>query len=162
MAKVSGLTVLEEAFCHEYIKHRIACKAAEDAGYKSPADGWKILRRERVKEFLLELSKERNKRLGIDKDWVLAQLVDQYQELNQQVEPKRSSKTGKPIRDDDGNPVFTKNYAQITKILETIGKLADVAAFDNNVNINVTRDEEIIEEIRNSRPAVETDEETVH
>lgn len=143
------LTEKQEKFCYSYIEHRNAGRAAREAGYAYPdIEGWKLLQNPKIVETIEELSAARNKRLGISKDWVLSELMDQLAVLKAEEKPKLNSKTGKAIKDEEGNAVYVRNEAGITKVLELIGKLAGVDAFNNKVDVTVTRDEELIAAIR--------------
>lgn len=147
------LTDKQETFCLAYIENgRNATAAAREAGYAHPQnDGWVALQKDYVREYIEKLYVERNRRLGVSKDYVLAELLDQLQVLKAEVKPKLNAKTGKAIKDEDGNPIYVRNEAAITKVLELIGKVAGIDAFNNKINVEVTREEDLINAIYEGR-----------
>jgi hypothetical protein len=60
--------------------------------------------------------------LGITASWVLKELEDLFMVAKAAVKPKLNSKTGKAIKDEEGNPVFTRDHTTMLKALELIGK----------------------------------------
>lgn len=145
--KSPKLTEKEELAAHEYvINGRNEVAAARAAGYSMPEKhAWKVFRRPHVQEFVEQLYSDRNRRMGVSRDYVMAELLDQLQVLKAEIKPKLNSKTGKPIEDEDGNPIYVRNEAGITKVLELIGKLAGVDAFNEKMKVEVTREKEILD-----------------
>lgn len=141
------MTEREEAFCLNYIENgRNAMKAYEDAGYaNAQKNAWRMLTKPHIQEWIEVLYAERNRRLGVSRDYVLSELLEQLQVLKADVKPKLNAKTGKPITDEDGNPVYVRNEPGITKVLELIGKLAGVDAFNDKMTVTVTKDQAILD-----------------
>ena len=74
--------------------------------------------------------------------------------------PALSSKTGKPIRDNEGNLQWTFQSAAALKALELLGKLKHVAAFDKDradVNINFEDAYKTLNEGRDNKSIYELD-----
>lgn len=149
--KTRELNPRQQAFVYHYLKCLNAREAAEEAGYKKPEIQGKRLKRHPVisKEIKRAMDK-RNKKLEIDAEFVLRELTRVYSMLVNDVKPALG-KSGKPIKDADGNPLYTFQAAPALKALELIGKHIDVTAFDTKVNIQVTRDQELIDAIRRGR-----------
>jgi phage terminase small subunit len=141
------LTEKEELFVHDYVVNgRNARKAAETAGYSYPDKaGYNVLHKPHITEAIEIVYGERNRRLGVSKDWVLAELLDQLKVLKAEEKPKLNSKTGKAIKDKDGNAIYIRNETQITKVLELIGKVSGIDAFDEKHTITMASDQSIID-----------------
>ena len=139
------LTEMQELFCQEYAVSLSAIEAARKAGYKDALhDGYRLLRKPHVVSRVKEVCSERSKRFGIDRDFILAGLLENYQRCMQDVKPQLNSKTGKPIVDEDDNRVYTYNVNGALKALELIGKLVGVDAFNEKLNVHVTKDQEVL------------------
>jgi hypothetical protein len=65
--------------------------------------------------------------------------------LKAEEKPKLNSKTGKAIKDKDGNAIYIRNETQITKVLELIGKVSGIDAFDEKHTITMASDQSIID-----------------
>lgn len=92
-----------------------------------------------VRTAIQEAMKERNERLGLDADYVLAHLHDLFQRVTQEVKPALNSKTGKPLTDPDtGAALYTFNAPAALKALELMGKHVGVSAFKDVSEVRVT------------------------
>lgn len=139
----SNLTVTDEfldlneqqrAFSQSYVDTLDATKAAAMAGYTHPnTQGPRLLKHPRVKAVIKQAMADASATIGIDAQWLLKELVDAVLVAKASVKPKLNSKTGKPIKDDEGNPVFTRNDAALLKALELIGKY--LGAFKDTVEV---------------------------
>lgn len=139
------LTEKQEAFCQAYAVYLSAPKAASEAGYADvQTEGYRLLRKEHVVERIKELCAERSQRFGIDRDWVIAEALENYQRCMQQVKPQLNSKTGKPIlgEDEDGNQaaIFTYNSNMAHKFLDLISKLTNSYPSDK-LEVQVSEDD---------------------
>ena len=144
MDTTTKLTEKQEAFCQEYAVCHSAERAASYAGYADWAhEGYKLLKKPHILQRVKEVCQERSQRVGITKDFVLAGLLENYQRCMQEVKPQLNSKTGKPIEDDEGNPVYTYNVNAALKSLELIGKLVGVDAFNEKLNVHLSREKEM-------------------
>lgn len=79
MAKGKKLTGKQESFCQEYIKDFNATRSAKAAGYSERTAqvlGSETLANPLVAKRIAELMEERNKRVQLDQDYVLTQLMD--------------------------------------------------------------------------------------
>src|SRR5262249_8043822 len=88
--------------------------------------GPRLLKHPEVKLALRQMMADATATIGIDNQWLLSKLVDMYHVATATVKPKLSSKTGKAIKDENGNPVFTVNHGAALKALELIGKYLGV------------------------------------
>ena len=78
--------------------------------------------------------------MKIDSEFVLRELLEALAVFKADVKPKLNAKTGKPIRDEEGNAVYTYSGPQVLKCLELIGKLTSVSAFTENYKVGVEDD----------------------
>ena len=158
------LTVIQEAYCQEYIKSpENQTQAAVNAGY-SPKTAAKFasqnMRDERIQKRIAELMTERNKRLKVSADYVLNRLVeiDQMDVLDILTDegglkpisqwPKiwRTTLSGLDISTTITNFDETTLENMLKKIkwpdkvknLELIGKHVDVNAFKDRVEVSGT------------------------
>lgn len=139
----------QRIFVQYYLEDLNAFRAAEKAGYASPRQkGPRLVKNSpSVRKAIQEAMDERCERLGINNQYVLAELLDALQIAKANVKPKLNSKTGKPIVSEDGSPIYVRNEPAVAKYLELIGKHTKVSAFDNKVDITVRRDQDLIEAI---------------
>ena len=73
------------------------------------------------------------KEFNVDATWVLKQAVEVHNRC--MVSAKVFTAGGKPVTDDDGNPVYSFQHVGANKSLEIIGKHIDVQAFNENLSI---------------------------
>lgn len=83
-----------------------------------------------LKEQVRELAAEDFK---IDAAWVLQQAVKVHDRCMQSA--KVTTRSGEPVLDDDGNPIYAFEHTGANKSLEIIGKHIDVQAFNENLSI---------------------------
>lgn len=155
------LTVIQEAYCQEYIKSpENQTQAAVNAGY-SPKTAAKFasqnMRDERIQKRIAELMAERNKRLKVSADYVLNRLVEIDQmdvidilnddgglkPISQWPKIWRTTLSGIDISkmklEDDIESTLQKiKWPDKVKNLELIGKHVDVNAFKDRVEVSGT------------------------
>ncbi|EFD5358721.1 TPA: terminase small subunit [Escherichia coli] len=158
------LTVIQEAYCQEYIKSpENQTQAAINAGY-SPKTAAKFasqnMRDERIQKRIAELMAERNKRLKVSADYVLNRLVEIDQmdvidilnddgglkPISQWPKIWRTTLSGLDISTTITNFDETTLENMLKKIkwpdkvknLELIGKHVDVNAFKDRVEVSGT------------------------
>lgn len=158
------LTVIQEAYCQEYIKSpENQTQAAVNAGY-SPKTAAKFasqnMRDERIQKRIAELMAERNKRLKVSADYVLLRLVEIDQmdvidilnddgglkPISQWPKIWRTTLSGLDISTTITNFDETTLENMLKKIkwpdkvknLELIGKHVDVNAFKDRVEVSGT------------------------
>lgn len=158
------LTVIQEAYCQEYIKSpENQTQAAVSAGY-SPKTAAKFasqnMRDERIQKRIAELMTERNKRLKVSADYVLNRLVEIDQmdvidilnddgglkPISQWPKIWRTTLSGLDISTTITNFDETTLENMLKKIkwpdkvknLELIGKHVDVNAFKDRVEVSGT------------------------
>src|SRR5262249_45087746 len=76
------LTPRQAAFCSEYLKDLNASAAARRAGFSPRTAGRQcidLLRKPHIRARVAELQAERNERVRVDSDWILARLVEEMQ-----------------------------------------------------------------------------------
>ena len=124
------ITAKQDKFIREYIISLNQTDAARKAGYKHPdVAGTKLMKIDNIKKEIQKNMDERNERLAIDADYVLRELHSLYQRFTQSVRPALNSKTGKPIKDEDGNALYRFDGPSALKALELMGKHLKVDAF---------------------------------
>jgi phage terminase small subunit len=134
-------TERQKLFVHHYLVTGVATEAAKLAGYSARTayqQGYRLLHSpdyKYVQEEIARRQREMSEKLKVDAEWVLRELVEAVEVAKASVRPKLNSKTGKPIRDEDGNPVYTRNDAALLKALELIGKHLSVGAFRDVVKV---------------------------
>jgi phage terminase small subunit len=122
-----ALTEQQQAFVDHYVECANATEAARLAGYSHPnKQGPRLLKHPEIAVELKRMIADASATIGIDNQWLLSKLVDMYNVAMATVKPKLNSKTGKPIKDTDGNPIFTVNHGAALKALELIGKYLGV------------------------------------
>lgn len=106
----------QQAFVVEYIKDSNAAAAARRAGYApeyADRQGYQLLENPRVAAEIERLKRERNGLAMVDAEWLLRELVLQYQKAT------------------DGD-----RDAAALKALDLIGKHCDVGAFKDRLEIS--------------------------
>ena len=152
-------TEKQRRFVEHYLVNPCASHAAREAGYAPPhwTQGYRLLHeREHVRDEIAKRQHERAEKMNIDAEWLLKELVEAVEVAKASVKPKLNSKTGKPIKDEEGNPVYTRNDQALLKALELIGKHISVAAFTERLEI--ATDEKLIERIYAARRRVRQEE----
>lgn len=119
----NGLLLQQQKFVDAYVVTMSATEAARIANYAHPAQqGSRLLKHPGVKNAIKEAVAEASATLGVDSQWVIKKLVDTINICENTVTPVTSSKTGKPIKDGEGNPVFKRDNANLLRALELLGK----------------------------------------
>ncbi|TDI70258.1 MAG: terminase small subunit [Betaproteobacteria bacterium] len=116
------LTAKQEMFCREYLIDLNAKQAAIRAGYKENSakeQGCENLTKPNIQEYIQELKKPREEKLGIDAEWVL----------------KRALRINDKSLEEDDNGECS-NLAAANKSLELIGKHISVDCFNNNLKVS--------------------------
>jgi phage terminase small subunit len=127
---VSKLTAKQEMFCREYIIDLNATQAAIRAGYskKTAKDiGCQNLAKLNIAEFIQSLKEDREEKLEINADWVLAQAVKVHERCMQeeQVTDSQGMTTGE----------FKFEHSGANKSLELIGKHTSIKCFTDKVEV---------------------------
>ena len=128
--KAVKLTAKQEAFCLEYLKDLNATQAAVRAGYSAKTAnqiGPENLVKLGISEKIAELMEKRNEKINIDAEWVLRKAVELHDRCSQAVAV--TDREGKPVKDDEGNPIYAFEHTGVSKALDIIGKHVDVNAF---------------------------------
>lgn len=106
----------QAVFCREYLIDFNASAAARRAGYSERTaneQGSRLLTKASVQMEIRRLIDERTRRVEIDADWVVKNLVENVQRSMQAV----------AVRDSEGNPIeYRYNGAVANKALELLGK----------------------------------------
>lgn len=144
-------------FIDAYMATNNAAEAARQAGYSegnAKQQGSRLLKDPDIQAEIERRASERSDKYKMTADRVLEELVDTLEVLKAEVKPKRNSKTGKPLTNEDGNPVYTRDNNGIMKCLELIGKIRGVDAFKESVDMEIGgRDQKLIEALQSSRDA---------
>jgi len=87
----------------------------------------------RIEELKEKVRAIAEKEFSVDATWVLKQAVEVHNRC--MISAKVFTAGGKPVIDDDGNPVYSFQHVGANKSLEIIGKHIDVQAFNENLSI---------------------------
>ena len=129
--KPKKLTAKQEMFCQEYLIDLNATQAAIRAGYstKTAKDiGCENLAKPNVAARIQILFGERAAKVEVNAEWVLRQAVEVHNRC--MTASKVVTRSGEPVLDEDGNPVYSFEHTGANKSLEIIGKHIDVQAFN--------------------------------
>lgn len=149
MAK--GLTPKQRAFVAEYLVDLNGAAAARRAGYSAKnADNIasELLGKTQVREALAAAMEERSKRVEIDADYVLTNLLEIVERCMQRAPVMHR---GKQVEDEEGRGVWCFDGKNAIKALELLGKHkgmwiekqeltgADGGPLDNQLTIRLVR-----------------------
>ena len=130
------LTPKQERFVDEYLLDLNATQAAVRAGYSpktAHVQGPRLLGNVSVARAISEAKQERAEATKIDAEYVLRKLQLVAERCLQEVKPALHAKTRQPMKDKDGNAIFTFNAAGANQALALLGKHTEVAAFQDRV-----------------------------
>lgn len=140
---MAKLTDKQELFAREYLKDLNATQAAIRAGYSektAQVQSSRLLSNVMVQQYVSELAKERNNRVGIDVDYVLRQAVKLHERCMQEVEPL-TDRRGDELTDEDGKTIFGFDAKGAVAALKLIGEHVTVQAFkQHSINEVVGKD----------------------
>ena len=106
------LTARQECFVEEYLIDLNATQAAVRAGYSAKTAhscGPRLLANAGVAAAISAAKQERAEATKIDAEYVLRKLHQVVERCMQEVKPALHSKTRQPMKDKDGNALFTFN-----------------------------------------------------
>ena len=134
-----NLTPKQQRFVEEYLIDLNATQAAIRAGY-SPRTARQIgqenLSKPVIAAAISAAKRERAEATKIDAEYVLKRLHQIVERCLQEVKPALHSKTRQPMKDEDGNALYTFNAAGANQALALLGKHTDVAAFRDHLEIS--------------------------
>ena len=134
-----NLTPKQQRFVDEYLIDLNATQAAIRAGYSKNSArqiGQENLSKPVVAAAVAEAKRERSESTKIDAEYVLKRLHQIVERCLQEVKPALHSKTRQPMKDEDGNALYTFNAAGANQALALLGKHTDVAAFRDHLEIS--------------------------
>lgn len=119
-----SLSKRQELFVLEYGIDHNGAAAAKRAGYspkRTKQQAWRLLQMPTVTQAIAKIDQERRARLGIDRDWVIAEMVDTYEK----------SKRGAP-RTWQGEPIMIMVEGREVPLMDwspsgAVGSLALIA-----------------------------------
>ena len=130
------LTPKQNSFVDEYLIDLNATQAAIRAGYSRNSArqiGQENLSKPVVAAAISAAKRERAEATKIDAEYVLKRLHQIVERCLQEVKPALHSKTRQPMKDEDGNALYTFNAAGANQALALLGKHTSVAAFEERV-----------------------------
>ena len=133
------LTPKQEGFISEYLVDLNATQAAIRAGYSRRTArqiGVENLSKPVIAAAVSAAKRERAEATKIDAEYVLKRLHQIVERCLQEVKPALHSKTRQPMKDEDGNALYTFNAAGANQALALLGKHTDVAAFRDHLEIS--------------------------
>jgi len=111
-----------------------ACKKLKKKPSKNPeTSASEILSYPNVTDFIDSIKLVAAQDVRIDAAWVLKQAVEVHHRCMTAVKVK--TRSGEPVFDDDGNPVYSFEHSGANKALEIIGKHVDVQAFNDKLTV---------------------------
>ena len=137
VATTVKLTPKQERFVEEYLIDLNAKQAAIRAGYSAKSahvEGSRLLTNAKVAAAISAAKQERTEATKIDAEYVLRKLHQIIERCLQEVHPALHAKTRQPMKDKDGNTLFTFNAAGANQALALLGKHTAVAAFEDRVH----------------------------
>ncbi len=139
----------------EYLVDLNGTQAAIRAGYSVKAahvTGSRLLTNAKVAAAISAAKQERSEETKIDAEYVLRKLHQVVERCLQEVRPALHAKTRQPMKDKDGNTLFTFNAAGANQALALLGKHTAVAAFEDRVHLD--SDMEVVEILQSARNRV--------
>ncbi len=136
VATTITLTARQERFVDEYLVDLNATQATIRAGYSAKTAhscGPRLLENAGVAAAISAAKRERSEATKIDAEYVLRKLHQIVERCLQEVKPALHSKTRQPMKDRDGNPLFTFNAAGANQALALLGKHVEIKAFEDRV-----------------------------
>ena len=133
------LTPKQNSFVDEYLIDLNATQAAIRAGYSRNSArqiGVENLSKPVIAAAVAKAKRERAEATKIDAEYVLKRLHQIVERCLQEVKPALHSKTRQPMKDEDGNALYTFNAAGANQALALLGKHTDVAAFRDHLEIS--------------------------
>ncbi len=121
----------------EYLVDLNGTQAAIRAGYSVKAahvTGSRLLTNAKVAAAISAAKQERSEATKIDAEYVLQKLHQIVERCLQEVRPALHAKTRQPMKDTDGNALYTFNAAGANQALALLGKHTAVAAFEERVH----------------------------
>ncbi len=149
------LTPKQVWFVDEYLVDLNATQAATRAGYSAKSahvEGSRLLTNAKVAVVISAAKRERSEATKIDAEYVLQKLHQVVERCMQEVMPALHAKTRQPMKDRDGNALFTFNAAGANQALALLGKHTAVAAFEDRVHLD--SDMEVVEILQSARNRV--------
>ena len=130
------LTPKQARFIEEYLVDLNATQAAIRAGYSVKAagvEGSRLLTNAKVAAAISAAKRERSEVTKVDAEYVLKRLHQIVERCLQEVKPALHAKTRLPMKDKNGNAIFTFNAAGATQALALLGKHVEIKAFEDRV-----------------------------
>lgn len=134
-----NLTPKQQRFVDEYLIDLNATQAAIRAGYSRNSArqiGQENLSKPVVAAAISAAKRKRAEATKIDAEYVLKRLHQIVERCLQEVKPALHSKTRQPMKDEDGNALYTFNAAGANQALALLGKHTDVAAFRDRLEVS--------------------------
>ena len=152
VATTVKLTARQERFVDEYLVDLNAKQAAIRAGYSPKSahvEGSRLLTNAKVAAAISAAKQERSEATKIDAEYVLQKLHQIVERCLQEVKPALHAKTRQPMKDKDGNALFTFNAAGANQALALLGKHTAVAAFEDRIHLD--QDREVVQMLQSGR-----------
>ena len=130
------LTSKQARFVEEYLVDLNATAAAIRAGYSAKSahvEGSRLLTNAKVAAAISAAKRERSEVTKVDAEYVLKRLHQIVERCLQEVKPALHAKTRLPMKDKNGNAIFTFNAAGATQALALLGKHVEIKAFEDRV-----------------------------
>ena len=146
------LTPKQARFVEEYLIDLNGTQAAIRAGYSKNSArqiGNENLSKPVIAAAISTAKQERSEATKIDAEYVLQKLHQVVERCLQEVRPALHAKTRQPMKDKDGNTLYTFNAAGANQALALLGKHVQIGAFEDRVRHDV--DEGVIEILQSAR-----------
>ena len=152
VATTITLTARQERFVDEYLVDLNATQAAIRAGYSARSahvEGSRLLTNAEVAAAISAAKRERSEATKIDAEYVLRKLHQIVERCLQEVKPALHAKTRLPMKDKEGNALYTFNAAGANQALALLGKHVDIRAFEDRVHHDL--DDGVVEILQAAR-----------
>ncbi len=130
------LTPKQARFVEEYLVDLNATAAAIRAGYSAKSahvEGSRLLTNAKVAAAISAAKRERSEVTKVDAEYVLKRLHQIVERCLQEVKPALHAKTRQPMKDKEGNALYTFNAAGANQALALLGKHVNIGAFEDRI-----------------------------
>ena len=160
----NDLNIQQQKFVDCYVLTMNAKEAATMAGYAHPGQqGSRLLKHPGVKKAVQQAVADASATIGVDREWIVSKIVNAITVAEQAITPALG-KSGKPIKDAEGNFIMRRDNATIMRGLELLAKIhglfvekVELQQTSADFNDRLDRGKELVEQYKKARLVVKND-----